>query len=202
MSRLRVPSNPVAITVIITSSPRRSLKVVPKMMFASGSAAARISSAASVTSKRLRVDEPVMLNRIPWAPVMFTSRSGLAIAWRAASTARFSPVARPIPISAEPASFMIARTAATSRLTSPGSDRAVATRPEAARDLVADPDLVRGVRLQERLRVRVAGDELDAHHLGPDHPVDGVAPAAADADDADEREVLGIGPQRHRLSSG
>ena len=44
------PSKPVAMTVIITSSPRRSLKVVPKMMFASGSAAARISSAASVTS--------------------------------------------------------------------------------------------------------------------------------------------------------
>src|SRR5207244_507646 len=187
-------------TVIITSSPRRSLKLVPKMMLASGSAAARISSAASVTSKRLRVDEPVMLNRIPWAPVMFTSRSGLAIAWRAASTARFSPVARPIPLSAEPASFMIARPSAKSTLISPGllrqlgddgrgtgarpaaepgrdedhvrfferlgdllgvllrrpgSDRAVATRPEAAGDLVADPDLVRGVRLQERLRVRV-----------------------------------------------
>ena len=42
------------------------------------------------------------------------------------------------------------------------------------------------------------GDELDAHHLGPDHPVDGVAAAAADADDADQREVLGVGTQRHR----
>ena len=73
---------------------------------------------------------------------------------------------------------------------------------EAAGDLVADPDLVRRVRLEERLRIRVAGDELDAHHLGPDHPIDGVAPAAADADDADQREVLGIGTQRHRLSSG
>ena len=45
-----VASKPVATTVIITSSPRRSLKLVPKMMFASGSALARISSAASVTS--------------------------------------------------------------------------------------------------------------------------------------------------------
>ena len=71
---------------------------------------------------------------------------------------------------------------------------------ETARDLVADADLVGRVRLQQRLRVRVAGDELDAHHLGPDHPVDGVAAAAADADDADEGEVLGIGPQRHRRS--
>ena len=61
-----------------------------------------------------------MLNRIPWAPAMLTSSSGLAIAIRAASTARFSPVARPIPISAEPASFMIARTSAKSRLIRPG----------------------------------------------------------------------------------
>ena len=74
----------------------------------------------------------------------------------------------------------------------------IAARAEAPGDLVADPDLVRGVRLEERLRVRVAGDELDAHHLGPDHPVDGVAPSAADTDDADQREVLGIGTQRHR----
>ena len=62
------------------------------------------------------------------------------------------------------------------------ADRRVAAGAEAAGDLVADPDLVRRVRLEERLGVRVAGDELDAHHLGPDHPVDGVAAAAADAD--------------------
>ena len=36
VSRLRLPSKPVAMTVIITSSPSRSLKLVPKMMFASG----------------------------------------------------------------------------------------------------------------------------------------------------------------------
>ena len=35
----RRPSKPVAMTVIMTSSPSRSLKLVPKMMFASGSAA-------------------------------------------------------------------------------------------------------------------------------------------------------------------
>ncbi len=62
-----------------------------------------------------------MLNRMPWAPVMLTSSSGLAIAWRAASTARFSPDARPMPMSAEPASFMIVRTSAKSRLISPGT---------------------------------------------------------------------------------
>ena len=74
----------------------------------------------------------------------------------------------------------------------------VAAGAEAARDLVADADLVRRVRLEERLRIGVAGDELHAHHLGPDHPVDGVAAAAPDPDDADKREVLGIGTQRHR----
>ena len=84
----------------------------------------------------------------------------------------------------------------------PLADRAVAAGPEAARDLVADPDLVGRVGLEQGLRVGVAGDELHAHHLGPDHPVDGVAASAADADDADQREVLGIGTQRHRLSSG
>ena len=81
------------------------------------------------------------------------------------------------------------------------ADRRVAAGAEPAGDLVADPDLVRRVRLEERLRIRVAGDELDAHHLGPDHPVDRIAPATPDPDDADQREVLGVGAQRHRSSS-
>ena len=311
-------------TVIMTSSPSRSLKLVPKMMLASGSAAARISSAASVTSNRLRLDEPVMLNRMPWAPAMSTSRSGLAIACRAASTARFSPdraadaherragvlhdrahvgevevdesghgddvadaldalaehvvddaegvedagvllddvlepvvgdrdqrvdlglellgrllgdelaLARPrsanglvtTPIVSAPLSLAIwATTGAAPEPVPPPSPAVMKTMSESSRawaifsesssaarwpivrvaagaetagDLVADPDLVRGVGLEERLRVGVAGDELHAHHLGPDHPVDGVAAAAADTDDADQREVLGIGTQRHR----
>jgi hypothetical protein len=56
---------------------------------------------------------------------------------------------------------------------------------------------VGSVRLQERLRVRVYGDELDAHHLRADHPIDSVASAPSDADHADQREVLRIGTQRH-----
>ena len=78
----------------------------------------------------------------------------------------------------------------------PLADRRVTAGAEAARDLVADADLVRRVGLEQRLGVRVAGDELDAHHLGPDHPVDRIAAATADADDADEGEVLGVGTQR------
>ena len=68
LSCFRLASKPVAMTVMATSSLRRSLKLVPKMMFASGSAAALISSAASWTSYRLRLVEPVMLNRMPCAP--------------------------------------------------------------------------------------------------------------------------------------
>ena len=61
------------------------------------------------------------LSRIPVAPSIDASRSGDETAVRAASAARFSPDASPIPISAEPASRMIVRTSAKSRLTSPGT---------------------------------------------------------------------------------
>jgi hypothetical protein len=37
---------------------------------------------------------------------------------------------------------------------------------------------VRRIRLEQGLGIGVAGDELHAHHLGPDHPVDGVAASA------------------------
>src|SRR4029079_6325067 len=80
-------------------------------------------------------------------------------------------------------------------------DRGVATGAEAARDLVADAQLVRCVRLQQRLGIGVEGDELDPHHLRPDHPVDGVAAAATDPDDPDQGEVLRVRAQAHRYSS-
>ena len=70
------------------------------------------------------------------------------------------------------------------------ADARVAAGAEAARDLVADADLVGRIRLEQRLRVGVDRDELDAHQLRADHPVDGVAASAAHADHADEREVL------------
>ena len=50
--RLRLESKPVAMTVTLTSSPMRSSMTVPKMMFASGSAASLMISAASLTSNR------------------------------------------------------------------------------------------------------------------------------------------------------
>ncbi len=146
--RLRPPSKPVAMTVTMTSSPRRSLKLVPKMMLASGSAASLMASAASWTSNSDRVEDPVMFHRMPWAPLMSTSSSGLAMAIRAASTARFSPVARPMPISAEPASFMIARTSAKSWLIKPGHRDDVADALDAlAQDVVDDPERVEDARV-------------------------------------------------------
>ena len=51
---------------------------------------------------------------------MLASRSGEEIAASAARIALSSPVASPMPMSAVPASFMIALTSAKSRLTSPG----------------------------------------------------------------------------------
>ena len=68
---------------------------------------------------------------------------------------------------------------------------------QAAGQLVTDADLVRRVALEERLGIGVHADELHAHHLGANHPIDGVAAPASDADDLDECEVLGIGAKRH-----
>ena len=51
-----------------------------------------------------------------FAPSIVVSRSGLDIAWRAASVARFSPDPKPIPIWAIPLSRMTVRTSAKSRL--------------------------------------------------------------------------------------
>ena len=89
-------------------------------MLASGSAAALTTSAAACTSIRDRSDPPVMLKRMPLAPSMETSRRELLTAARAASTALFSPVPRPMAIHAGPALLITDLTSAKSRLTSPG----------------------------------------------------------------------------------
>jgi hypothetical protein len=44
----------------------------------------------------------------------------------------------------------------------------------------------------ERLHFGVGGDELDAFHLGLDHAIDGIAAAAADANDLDARATRGL----------
>src|SRR6266508_4120049 len=85
--RFRSPSyrsNPAAMTVIRTSSPRASSMTAPKMMLASGCADWQTISAASFTSNRPRSDGPDTLSSRPRAPSMLASRSGLAMAARAA----------------------------------------------------------------------------------------------------------------------
>ena len=70
------------------------------------------------------------------------------------------------------------------------ADRGIGPGAEAARRLRADVDLHVRVGHQERLRIRVDGDELDAAEAGVDHAVDRVRAAAADADDLDHREIV------------
>ena len=93
---------------------------VPKMMFASSSAAELMICDASSISCRLMSLPPVMEYRMRSAPTMEDSSSFEEMASLAASAARFSPEAMPMPIIAEPASFMMARTSAKSRLMRPG----------------------------------------------------------------------------------
>ena len=95
--------------------------MAPKMMFASGCAASATALADSLTSHRERSRPPVIDSRIERAPSRDVSSSGDSIACSTASMARRSPVPMPIPSSAWPASDMIVRTSAKSRLISPGS---------------------------------------------------------------------------------
>ena len=85
-------SKPVAMTVMRTSSTRLASMTEPKMMLASSCAASWISVEASLTSNSVRSGPPVMLMRMPVAPVMETSSSsGEQMACCAASMARRSP---------------------------------------------------------------------------------------------------------------
>ena len=114
------PSKPAAMTVTRTSSPRASSMTAPKMMLASGCAASCTRRAASLISNRPRSEPPWTDSRTPWAPSMLASSSGLEIASSAACTARSSPRAEPMPMSAEPAPCMTDLTSAKSRLIRPG----------------------------------------------------------------------------------
>ena len=88
--------NPVAITVIFTSSFIASFRTTPKLICASSLAVApRISEQASFTSCRLSLLDPVMLISTPRAPLTPpSSMSGELMAWRAASMEAFSPLRR------------------------------------------------------------------------------------------------------------
>ncbi len=70
------------------------------------------------------------------------------------------------------------------------ADVRVGAGAESAGELAADVELDVGVAHQQRLRVGVDGDELDALEADLDHPVDGVDATAADTDDLDDCEVV------------
>ena len=78
------------------------------------------------------------------------------------------------------------------------TDFGIAAGAEAPRELTADVELDVGVAHEQRLRVGVDGDELDALQPRVDHAVDGVDATAADADDFDDREIV-LGSAEHRL---
>ena len=75
-------------------------------------------------------------------------------------------------------------------------DVGVSARAQAFGDVSADVDLRRRIGALERLDIGVHGHELDLVDAGVDHAVDRVQPGAADADDADDRDV------RARVGSG
>ena len=70
------------------------------------------------------------------------------------------------------------------------ADLRVGPGAEPAGELTPDVELDVGVAHEQRLRVGVDGDELDAAQPDLDHPVDGVDAAAADPDDLDDRDVV------------
>ena len=72
----------------------------------------------------------------------------------------------------------------------PRADLRVGAGTQTAGELPPDVELDVGVAHQQRLRIGVDGDELDAPEADLDHPVDGVDAATADADDLDDREVV------------
>lgn len=70
------------------------------------------------------------------------------------------------------------------------ADGGVRTSTESAGLLAADVELDVRVAHQQRLRVRVDGDELNALQTVLDHPVHGIDAASADADDLDECQIV------------
>ena len=79
--------------VIFTSGGALGTITAPKMMFASASTISWIVCAASLTSSSVRSLPPVTLMRMPLAPSIEASSSGLLIAACAACNARPSPLA-------------------------------------------------------------------------------------------------------------
>jgi hypothetical protein len=70
------------------------------------------------------------------------------------------------------------------------ADFGIGSRAETAGEFPADVQLDVGVAHQERLRVGVDRDELNAFEPLFDHPVHGVDAAPTDTDDLDDRQIV------------
>ena len=114
-------SIPVATTETRTVPSSDGSIDVPVMMLLSGMTSRVMRLAASSTSYMVRSGPPEMFSRTPLADFRLTSSSsGFLMARSAASSARFSPSASPVPIIDLPITVISARTSAKSRLMLPG----------------------------------------------------------------------------------
>ena len=84
--------------VIFISSSRVESNATPQITFASGLASSEIIVEARSTSSSPTSGDAEILIRIPVAPLMEVSRSGLEIAIRAAFSALSLPFAEPTPM--------------------------------------------------------------------------------------------------------
>ena len=104
---------------MIISSCRFSSIEAPKIIFASSSTSWWIISTALLISRIPTSFPPITLTSTPPAPLMLVSSNGLEIAFLAASSALFSPVALLTPKCATPESVIIVLISAKSKLTRP-----------------------------------------------------------------------------------
>ena len=113
------------------------------------------------------------------------------------------PVPPPLPAVMKTMSAPLSASSISARCSSAAcaADLGVAPGPEPPGQLPPDVELQVGVAHEQRLRVGVDGDELDALQPGLDHPVHGVDAAAADAHHLDDSEVAALRWTGHRLSS-
>ena len=74
----------------------------------------------------------------------------------------------------------------------------VATGTQPTREVASDVEFHIGIAHEQRLRIGVDRDELDALQAGVDHPVDGIDAASAHANDLDHSEIVlwGAGHQQ------
>ena len=112
---------PVATSETLIEPFKLSSNADPKIIFALESISFLILFAASSTSNKVISDPPVILIKTAWAPFILVSSSrGLLIAVSAASMARLSPDASPVPIMAFPIWLITVLISAKSKLIMPG----------------------------------------------------------------------------------